>query len=122
MKKILIATAAMAATIFTACDGTTQTGGDNDSICLDSITIEERNVVEAREKASVLVKRLAENLQADNAQGIADIAVESNEYINELLQNGDKEAVKAYVSQLKEFIDNNKEYNLSQVFSLRKVK
>lgn len=122
MKKILIATAAMAATIFTACDGITQIGGDNDSICLDSITIEERNVVEAREKASVLVKRLAENLQADNAQGIADIAIESNEYINELLQNGDKEAVKAYVSQLKEFIDNNKEYNLSQVFSLRKVK
>lgn len=122
MKKILIATAAMAATIFTACDGITQRGGDNDSISLDSITIEERNVVEARERASVLVKRLAENLQADNAQGIADIAIESNEYINELLKNGDKEAVKAYVSQLKEFIDNNKEYNLSQVFNLRKVK
>ena len=117
MKKIFIAIAAITAMSFaSSCNGTTGQGGENDSIAIDTIVVEETNVVEAQEKADALISDIAEKVQAGNSQSIASKIEEAAAYIQELAQNGDKEAVKVFVSKLKEYAEANKD-KLNQLSS-----
>lgn len=110
MKKIFIAIAALAAITFaSSCNGTTGQGGENDSTAIDTVVVEETNVVEAQEKADALISDITQKVQAGNTQNIVSKIEEAAIYIQELVKDGDKEAVKAYIEKLKAFAEANKE-------------
>lgn len=109
MKKIFIAIAALAAMTFASCGGSTSQAEGADSIAVDSAVVEETNVVEATEQAEALITDLTQKVQAGNTNSIVEKVKEAALYVQTLAANGDTEAVKAYTSKLKEFVEANKD-------------
>lgn len=109
MKKIFIAIAALTALTFASCGNTTGQNGENDSIQIDSITIEEVGVVEAEEQAEAIVAQLTAQIKANNSEGLAQKIEEAKQYIQTLIDEDKLEAADVYKERIKTFIEENKE-------------
>lgn len=104
MKKIFIAVMAIAAITFSSCNnGASKSDccGENDSTCCDSITVEEPGVAEAKE----VVQEISAALQSGNAEQTQTAIAKVQEYVKQLIENGDAEKAAQYASQVKAFVE-----------------
>ncbi len=109
MKKIFIAIAAVAAMTFASCGNQTAQGEGTDSVAIDTTVVEETGVAEAQTEAEAVVAGLAEQLNANNAEGLAQKVEAAKAYVQELVNSGKLEAAKVYAEKIQAFVDENKE-------------
>ena len=103
MKKIFYAIVAVAATSFSACNGTAKGGAETDSIAVDTVpTPPEANV-------DAMISSLSTAVADNDAEATQTFLEKAQAYIAKLQEEGKLEEAQVYIAKLQQFISENEE-------------